>query len=192
MDTAAKNTVIIRLEMRLLNGRTGAYRWFLDKGAPRYINGKFAGFVGTTLDIHDRKEIEKELEGKVRERTNELQQKNEELQATKSFLEQLIDSSVEFISVLDKDLRFVTVNKKYEKAADLSRKHVQGKHLFEINPNVEGTVQHESILKALKGETIYLDKRKAVLQPELHVDTYFVPLVLQMKWKVSYHVKRCD
>jgi len=107
-----------------------------------------------------------------------LKVKNEELQSTQSFLEQLIDSSVEFVSVLDKELQFITVNKKYEQAMGLLRKDVIGKHLFEINPEVKDTVQHESILRALKGETVYLDKRMAISRPGYALDTYFIPLAI--------------
>lgn len=307
MNDAAKKQQSYTLEMRLRNGLTGNYRWFLDKGAPRYANEKFTGFVGTSLDIHDRKEAEKELENKVRERTKELNDqnellkkninlvrqifdssvdpivvydtdtriisinkaslnifggteqgvigkklldvlpqlkntkghkdllraisgetihneiynsavtgryfensivplkddndkiyavlamahdnselissterlktKNEELESTKSFLEQLIDSSVEFISVFDKDLRVITVNRKYEQAMGVSRKEVIGKHLFETNPHLKDTVQHEGILKALSGETVYLDKRAAIARPGHFVDTYFIPML---------------
>lgn len=43
------------LEMRLRNEEAGEYRWFLDKGVPRYENDTFIGFVGTSMDIHDQK-----------------------------------------------------------------------------------------------------------------------------------------
>jgi PAS domain S-box-containing protein len=311
MNNAAKKQQSYTLEMRVRNGLTGDYRWFLDKGAPRYANGKFTGFIGTSLDIHDRKEAEKELENKVKERTKELNEqndllkkninlirqifdssvdpivvydtdtriisinqaslnifggteegvigkklldvvpqlkntkghkdllraisgekihneiyhsavtgryfensivplkddndkiyavlavahdnselistaerlkaKNEELESTKSFLEQLIDSSVEFISVFDKDLRVITVNRKYEQAMGVSRKDVVGKHLFETNPQLKDTVEHESILKALNGETAYLGKRAAIAKPEYFVDTYFIPMLAHDK-----------
>src|SRR4030095_4092359 len=46
------------LEMRIKNGATGEYRWFLDKGAPRYKEEKFIGFIGTSFDIHERRKAE--------------------------------------------------------------------------------------------------------------------------------------
>ncbi len=49
------------VEMCLKNGITGKYRWFLDKGVPTYENNKFIGFIGTSLDIDDSKQAEKEL-----------------------------------------------------------------------------------------------------------------------------------
>jgi PAS domain S-box-containing protein len=36
---------------------TGQYRWILDRGVPRHApDGKFEGYVGVCLDIHDQKE----------------------------------------------------------------------------------------------------------------------------------------
>lgn len=40
----------------------GSYRWVLDHGIPRYTaEGEFSGFIGTCVDIHDRKEAEERL-----------------------------------------------------------------------------------------------------------------------------------
>ena len=45
-----------------LRRRDGEYRWVLDRGQPRYSrDGVFLGFVGTCLDIDDRKHAEHEL-----------------------------------------------------------------------------------------------------------------------------------
>ncbi|HVF90010.1 MAG TPA: PAS domain S-box protein, partial [Blastocatellia bacterium] len=39
----------------------GQYRWFLSRGVPRYtIEGEFAGYIGSCVDIHDRKRAEEE------------------------------------------------------------------------------------------------------------------------------------
>jgi PAS domain S-box-containing protein len=41
----------------------GQYRWLLDKGVPRYApNGEFAGYIGSCLDITERKLAERERE----------------------------------------------------------------------------------------------------------------------------------
>jgi len=37
----------------------GEYRWVLDKGTPRFLpDGSFAGYIGSVLDISDRRELE--------------------------------------------------------------------------------------------------------------------------------------
>jgi PAS domain S-box-containing protein len=45
-----------------LRRRDGEYRWVLDRALPRYSHdGVFLGFVGTCMDIHERKRAEHEL-----------------------------------------------------------------------------------------------------------------------------------
>lgn len=46
------------MEYRLLR-RDGAFRWILDRGAPRFLaNGDFAGYIGSCVDITDRRMAE--------------------------------------------------------------------------------------------------------------------------------------
>lgn len=40
-----------------LRRKDGAYRWFLDNGAPFYRKGAFAGYVGSCVDITDQREM---------------------------------------------------------------------------------------------------------------------------------------
>ena len=50
-----------------LQRRDGQYRWVLDNGSPRYAaNGTFAGYIGSCLDIHDRKELERHASEQAR------------------------------------------------------------------------------------------------------------------------------
>jgi PAS domain S-box-containing protein len=49
-----------RLEVEYrLRRRDGSYRWVLQIGVPRYApNGDFVGYIGTAVDISDRKQVE--------------------------------------------------------------------------------------------------------------------------------------
>lgn len=50
------------MEYRLREGRTGAYRWFLARGAPVYDEaGQIVRWFGTCTDIEDQKRIEEAL-----------------------------------------------------------------------------------------------------------------------------------
>ena len=52
-----------------LRRHDGEYRWMLDHGVPRVgADGRAAGFVGSCVDIHERKELEESLA----ERTQQL------------------------------------------------------------------------------------------------------------------------
>lgn len=56
-----------------LRRHDGLYRWIQDSGVPLFLDdGTFAGYVGSCIDISDRKHSEELLRSQVRERTNEL------------------------------------------------------------------------------------------------------------------------
>ena len=44
-----------------LRSAQGEHRWVVDRGVPRYEGGSFAGYVGTAIDIHERKLMEARL-----------------------------------------------------------------------------------------------------------------------------------
>lgn len=77
---ALKTYQPIRLEYRLLR-YDGVYRYMLDIGDPRHDNeGRFAGFVGCTVDITDQKETQIELKSShstLAERSREITLLNE-------------------------------------------------------------------------------------------------------------------
>jgi hypothetical protein len=51
-----------------LRRHDGEYRWLFDRGAPFYVDGVFAGFIGSCVDVHARVEAE----GYFRHRTAEM------------------------------------------------------------------------------------------------------------------------
>src|SRR6185295_12810855 len=65
-----------------LRRNDGEFRWILDNGAPWFeLNGEFGGFVGSCIDISDRKETEEELQRRVQERTEELTEAYREMES---------------------------------------------------------------------------------------------------------------
>jgi PAS domain S-box-containing protein len=49
------------VEVRYREAATGSFRWHLVKGVPRLVADALAGFIGTGVDIHDRRLTENEL-----------------------------------------------------------------------------------------------------------------------------------
>ncbi len=77
----------------------GEYRWFLGRALPlRDETGKIVKWFGTCTDIHDQKLMNDILEAKVKERTEELQKANAELEASNNEL-------LQFASVASHDLK---------------------------------------------------------------------------------------
>ena len=171
-ENAMVTNTAFKHEVRLKN-QSGEYRWHQAVGEPvRDEQGNVTKWIGALTDIHVQKTFSEKLEKKVAERTAELQK-------SQTFLQQLIDSSVEYISVLDRDLQFITVNKSFEDAMSVSREELEGKNLFDFNAKIKGTQQHQCIVKALQGETVHLEKRNAIENTELYVDTYYIPFSVQ-------------
>lgn len=155
MKEAANSFESYTLEMRLRNGLTGEYHWFLDKGAPRYQNDQFVGFIGTSLDINERKEIEKALEEKVKARTRELAGQNILLQKQNDLVKKIFDSSVDSIGVYDTELKIITLNQSSLKLIGRKEEDLIGKKLLDVLPQMEGTKGHTDLVSAINGKTIH-------------------------------------
>ncbi len=183
MEEAGRNHQPYTLEMRLKDEKTGIYRWFLDKGTGRYTEGQLTGFIGTSLDIHDRKESEnrirqnekqlqllsEELELKVALRTQELQNQN-------LFIQTLLDSSTDFVIVIDKELRHVNLNKK---AREAYKKHfpedVIGKRIDEVNPKLYESGGYQDLLKTFEGNAISRAEVKSRTE-DIYYDIDYIPI----------------
>ena len=155
MKEAARQRESYTLEMRLRNGLTNEYRWFLDKGAPRFVNDSFIGFIGTSLDIHDRREAEKELENKVKQRTRELNQQNILLKQQNNLVKKILDSSVDLIAVYDTDTRIISINQSSLNAMKVKEEDVLGKKLLDAIPQIKDTQGYKDLQRAISGETIH-------------------------------------
>jgi len=77
--TAFNARRVFEMEYRLRR-RDGEYRWILDRGTPRYTpDGTFAGYIGSCVDITDRKRMEADLRKAVRDRDDFLSIASHEL-----------------------------------------------------------------------------------------------------------------
>jgi len=83
-DSAFEKREAFRIEYKMRRA-DGVYRWILDCGAPRFSSdGGFLGFIGSCIDITERKESEQALEKahhELNELKNELEEENIYLQA---------------------------------------------------------------------------------------------------------------
>jgi PAS domain S-box-containing protein len=113
---------VFEMEYRLRR-RDGAYRWLLDRGTPRYTpDGVFAGYIGSCIDITDRKNMEGELRKAVRDRDDFLSIASHELRTPLTTL------SLEIQSLkrgLDKRLKTTFKNGgRLERSADVAEGQV--------------------------------------------------------------------
>lgn len=169
--------------------------WFNYIHEPyRNEEGEIIGMLAVAIDVTDQVRarhklqlVTDSLEQQVKDRTRQLEginfvleQKNLELINSQSFLQQLIDSSVELIAVVDKDLHYITVNAAFEKATKLRRDEVIGISVEDVFEPAINSAQLEALNSALKGSTVNVSTYKAV-SANIHLDTNFVPLLIKDK-----------
>lgn len=85
-----------RFEMEYrLQRADGEYRWLLDRGVPRYSpDGTFLGYIGSCVDITERKEMEAELRKAVRVRDEFLSVASHELRTPLTTMHLQLESLV--------------------------------------------------------------------------------------------------
>lgn len=128
--------------------------------------GQVIKLIGTAQDVTEQKVIE-----------DKLIDTNEKLEQRNAFVEKLINSSLDLVMVLDKKLRFITLNKKAE---SVIQPHFTGKivgrKITEINPGIEKTDSYQDLLTAFKGEIIIRSKVESTIGDGYYEHNY-VPLL---------------
>ncbi len=114
------------------------------------------------------KSFNQNLELKVKERTYELQEQ-------KDFIETIINSSVDLITVFDKDLKFIMLNKNSYEYYNIKREDILGKYILEVLPQKKETGMFDDLKRALKGEYIHNTNYKSAISPR-SFDNYYIPL----------------
>jgi PAS domain S-box-containing protein len=127
--------------------------------------GEVVKIIGTSQDVTAQKNIE-----------DKLIDTNEKLEQRNAFVEKLINSSLDLIMVVDKKLRFLTLNKKAESVLQSYYPgKIVGKKVTEINPGIENTDSFRDLLNAFDGEIIIRNKVKSTISDNYYEHNY-VPL----------------
>lgn len=86
----------------------GVYRWAIDAAAARFSEGgEFLGYVGSLLDIDERREMERAL----REANESLEVRVSAAMAERQLLAQLVEGTDAFVQVVGPDFRWMAINR---------------------------------------------------------------------------------
>jgi PAS domain S-box-containing protein len=105
----------------------GEYRWILDNGVPLYRDGRFAGYIGSCVDI-----TEQEVATERLRESEEAARENE--QRLTSIYNTVRDVIFHLAVEPEGQFRFVSVNAAFPRATGLSREAVVGKTVDEVIP----------------------------------------------------------
>ncbi|MEP6645541.1 MAG: ATP-binding protein [Saprospiraceae bacterium] len=108
------------------------------------------------------------LEQKVEERTNELQHQKE-------FVETIINASVDLVAVFDVNLNYIMINKRTRDYYSRDNEELIGRNLLEIFPQVENSRMHSGLVSALKGKPVHDPKYKSTVLNRTY-ENYYIPL----------------
>jgi PAS domain S-box-containing protein len=95
----------LRLEYRLRRA-DGHYAWVIDTASPRFDEGVFLGYVGSVIDIQERREMEERL----RSLNELLEQRVADVAAERKLYADLVEGTDAFVQVVDRDYRFLAIN----------------------------------------------------------------------------------
>jgi PAS domain S-box-containing protein len=110
----------------------------------------------------------------VHDTTKELELR-QNLSERLSFIENLVESSVDRIIALDRNMKYLVWNKKCEEHYGLKKAQVIGKNVLEVFPDTQNTPAYEEFRKVLRGETVYLPANKESGKENYH-EVYLIPV----------------
>jgi PAS domain S-box-containing protein len=147
-----------QIEYRLRR-KDGEYRWAIDAAAPWFgVDGQFKGYIGSVMDISDRRQIEETL----RQRETELR---------------LVTNAVPaLISFVDVDQRYRFNNRGYEEWFGRSGTAVYGKHLQEVLGEAGYAKIRPYVEQVLTGQPVNFENQVMLKNGELRdVNITYVP-----------------
>lgn len=111
---------------------------------------------------------EYQLEEKIKERTEQLQQRNH-------FVETIINASIDLIIVYDTEMRILSVNSAFEKFFGLKQEEVLGKTYFDVFPGTKGKPGYHDLARALKGEAVHNASYRSDITGRMY-ENFILPL----------------
>lgn len=109
----------------------GSLKWIFAQAAPEYsANGELVGFIGSVIDVTDRKQAEAELH-----------QKQETIRQQLAEIEAIYLAAPIGLAILDQDLRFVRINEQLAEINGISVADHLGRSVREIVPDLADTAE---------------------------------------------------
>ncbi len=134
------------------------------------------GYSKVTHDLTEKKNAEESLKKsavQLEKYNTELENQNEKLEERNDFISTLVNSSVDIILVVDKELKFISANNKaIDFYSGIYKGSIIGKRVSEVLPKSN----LKEILNAFKGASVFTDKFKSTFS-ENYYELNYIPLL---------------
>lgn len=170
------------LDAAVKHGRAETEGWRIRKDGSRFWasvvitalhddDDSIIGFTKITRDLTERKIVEEERI----QQTLQLSAKNHELVQQKDFVDVILNSSVDIISVFDEQQRYISVNRSFEDLYRVKRGDIIGKRIVEAFHPDKTAVFRGYLDRAMAGETLHGVMHKSPITNR-HYESFFIPL----------------
>jgi PAS domain S-box-containing protein len=144
-----------------------------------HVDNYYSSYTGTSFEaiytpLKTRNEIigliaqSRDISG-ILKINQQLEKQNEELEERNAFVETLINSSLDLIMVVDKEMRYISINKKAEEVfSKIYPQSIIGKKITDITAGAPVT----EVKAALKGENILVKKFKSLVFDKYYEISY--------------------
>ncbi|MFB2938078.1 PAS domain S-box protein [Aerosakkonemataceae cyanobacterium BLCC-F154] len=154
--TANQRQEAFKLEYRL-RSQSGEYRWAIDAASPWFgENGEFKGYIGSVIDIHERKQAEERYRALF-----------ESMNEGFCVVEMLFDEQEKPV-----DYRFLEMNRLFESQTGL--KEAQGKTARQLLPDLEEHWFEIYGKVALTGEPVRFENGSEVMKRWFEVSAFHI------------------
>ncbi|MDY7004573.1 MAG: PAS domain-containing protein [Cyanobacteriota bacterium] len=117
-----------------LRREDGEYRWVLNQGVPRFnLNGKFAGYIGSCIDISDRKKAEEQIQDSLQEKEILLKEIHHRVKNNLHIISNLLDLQSDYIESQKVQELFADSQNRIQSMALIHEQLYQSKNLGQVD-----------------------------------------------------------
>lgn len=139
------------------------------------LKGSNGQIEGVIVKVRDRS-VDTKLQLELIKTNSLLAEQNKELVRQSHFIQSLFDSTVDVIAVVDREFRYISINKRAIERYGFTKEQIEGKHIVELFPSVKHTGMYRDIERALKGEFVRDVSYTSEVLNQSQFENYYVPL----------------
>ncbi|HEY0744649.1 MAG TPA: PAS domain-containing protein [Chryseosolibacter sp.] len=130
---------------------------------------------GVIIKVRDRS-VDTKLQQELIETNKLLEEQNKALIRQSHFSQSLFDSTIDVIAVVDREYRYISINKRGMERYNVTKEQIEGKYMHDLFPSVKHSGMYRDITRALNGEFVRDVSYKSEVLNQAQFENFYVPL----------------